>query len=204
MTPFQVLDWRRKIAQLYAVVRAEGGSQSAWQHWHDERCRLVSSHPASMIAIQDRHDFAGLHVFDHNPAFRFVVASEPLSGRQISYDLGDDGFLSVRPVARTVGLADMLETELVIYGLDGYGGGIFLPFSDATSGTETYGGGRYLLDTIKGADLGETENGRLILDFNFAYFPSCAHSKDYVCPLSPPENLVPVPVKAGERWRPGL
>ena len=88
--------------------------------------------------------------------------------------------------------------ELALFWLEGYGGGAFLPFADATSGEETYGGGRYLLDTVKGADLGEAD-GRLVLDFNFAYNPSCSYDPRWVCPLSPPENRLPVEVRAGER-----
>ena len=88
--------------------------------------------------------------------------------------------------------------ELALYWLEGYGGGVFLPFADATGRTQTYGGGRYLLDTVKGADLGD-EDGRLVLDFNFAYNPSCAYDPRWVCPLSPPENRLAVEVRAGER-----
>ncbi|HEX2293734.1 MAG TPA: DUF1684 domain-containing protein, partial [Actinomycetota bacterium] len=81
---------------------------------------------------------------------------------------------------------------------DGYGGGLFLPFRDATSGRSTYGAGRYLYDTIKGADLG-AEDGRLVLDFNFAYNPSCAYDPRWACPLAPPSNRLDVAVEAGER-----
>ena len=84
------------------------------------------------------------------------------------------------PVARTAGLADRLGGELTVYWLGGYGGGVFMPFGDATNGSTTYGGGRYLLDGVKGADLGVVD-GRLILDFNFAYNPSCAYSTRWVC-----------------------
>ena len=66
------------------------------------------------------------------------------------------------------------EHALEAYWLQSYGNGLFLPFADATSGDETYGAGRYLLDTVKGADLG-TQDGRLVLDFNLAYNPSCAY-----------------------------
>ena len=76
---------------------------------------------------------------------------------------------------------------------------MFLPFADATSGRETYGGGRYLLDTIKGADLGQDAEGRAVLDFNFSYNPSCAYSARFVCPLSPRGNRLPGAVRAGER-----
>ena len=82
--------------------------------------------------------------------------------------------------------------------LDGYGGGVYLSFADATSGTETYGAGRYLLDTVKGSDLGE-QNGKLVLDFNFAYNPSCSYDPRWVCPLAPPGNRLAVPVRGGER-----
>ena len=64
---------------------------------------------------------------------------------------------------------------------------------------ETYGAGRYLLDTIKGADLGAASDGRVVLDFNFAYNPSCSYSDRYVCPLAPRVNRLPAPVRAGER-----
>ena len=82
------------------------------------------------------------------------------------------------------------ECELELYWLDAYGGGMFVPFADATSGDETYGAGRYLLDTVKGADLG-TEDGRLVLDFNLAYNPSCSYDPRWACPLSPPANRLP-------------
>jgi len=72
---------------------------------------------------------------------------------------------------RRFGRALLPFGTLELYWLEGYGGGVFLPFADGTTGRETYGGGRYLLDTVKGSDLG-TDGGRLVLDFNFAYNPS--------------------------------
>jgi uncharacterized protein (DUF1684 family) len=76
---------------------------------------------------------------------------------------------------------------------------VYLCFADATSGDETYGAGRYLLDTVKGSDLG-SENGSLVLDFNFAYNPSCCYDPRWVCPLAPPENRLPIPIRGGERY----
>jgi uncharacterized protein (DUF1684 family) len=61
----------------------------------------------------------------------------------------------------------------------------------------TYGGGRYLLDTVKGADLGGSD-GRLVVDLNFLYAPSCAHDEAWACPLAPPGNRLEVAVTAGE------
>jgi len=89
---------------------------------------------------------------------------------------------------------------LSLFWMDGYSGGLFLPFRDATSGRETYAAGRYLLDTAKSADLGgDPERSSLILDFNFAYQPSCAFDPRWACPLAPPENRLDMAVRAGER-----
>jgi uncharacterized protein len=87
---------------------------------------------------------------------------------------------------------------LELYWLEGYGGGIYLPFADATSGTTTYNGGRYLLDTVKGADLG-SDGDLLVLDFNFAYHPSCAYDPRWSCPLAPPANRLALEIRSGER-----
>jgi uncharacterized protein (DUF1684 family) len=91
---------------------------------------------------------------------------------------------------------------LALFWMAGYTGGLFLPFRDATNGSSTYGAGRYLLDTAKSADLGgDLAAGRLILDFNFAFHPSCAFDPRWSCPLAPPENRLDVAVEAGERLR---
>jgi uncharacterized protein (DUF1684 family) len=92
---------------------------------------------------------------------------------------------------------DGADHELGAYWLDGYAGGLFVPFADSTSGSETYGGGRYAIDTAKGADLG-TDAGRVVVDFNFAYAPSCAHDPRWRCPLALPANRLRTPVRAGE------
>lgn len=153
----------------------------------------------SPLSATQREGFAGIAVFDYDPNFRFEVGLTPVTGKPVSVDLGTDGKLEFSAIARTDGLGNALGNELTLYWIGGYGGGLFLPFRDATSGAQTYGGGRYLIDTIKGADLGLTSAGRLILDFNFAYYPSCAISDDYVCPLSPPDNLSSTAINAGER-----
>ena len=90
--------------------------------------------------------------------------------------------------------------RLAIYWLREYSGGLFLPFIDATSGRDTYGAGRYLLDTAKGADLGPgLEPATVVLDFNFAYQPSCAFDPRWACPLAPAENRLDLEIRAGER-----
>ena len=84
----------------------------------------------------------------------------------------------------------------------GYAGGLFLPFRDGTSGEATYGAGRYVLDTAKGADLGgDPAAGTLVVDLNFAFQPSCAFDPKWACPLAPPENRLGARIEAGERLR---
>jgi uncharacterized protein len=92
--------------------------------------------------------------------------------------------------------------RLALYWLREYSGGLLLPFADATGGHETYPAGRYLLDTAKGADLGPgVAPGSIVLDFNFAFQPSCAFDTRWACPLAPAENRLDVEVRAGERTR---
>ena len=192
-------DWRRTVADLYAGVRADPEPVRAWHRWREGRDRLFGHHPDS--PLERRAGFAGLPFFPYDPELRLRPALAPSPGPEVDVDTGTDGMLRMAPFARTAGLADALGGELTLYWIAGYGGGVFLPFRDATNGADTYGGGRYLLDTIKGADLGGDllGAGRPVLDFNYSYNPSCAYSARYVCPLSPPDSRLPVPVRGGER-----
>lgn len=192
----QLWDWRRRIADLYGRIRANPDPQAAWQDWRDTRDRMFAQHPQSPLDLGSRTIFRGLALFDYDPALRFEVPIAPVEGRALVLPAGADGTVTARPFAVTSGLP---IGQLTLYWIDGYGGGVFLPFTDATFGHETYGGGRYLLDTIKGADLGRAGDGRVVLDFNFAYAPSCAYSPAYVCPLAPAGNRLGVAVRGGER-----
>ena len=122
-----------------------------------------------------------------------------MEGAEKSWPIGQDGLLNLAVFARTDGLKETLGQELNVHRILGYGGGQFLPFADATSNVETYRGGRYLLNTIKGVDLG-TSSGRLVSDFNFAYYPSCARSKECVCQLAPASNRLSFRVETRQRY----
>jgi len=194
----ELWDWRRRVADIYAAVRAEPDRQRAWLWWRSVRDEMFRNHPQS--PIEARAGFTGLEFFQYDPALVFHVRHSPILDAAVeSFPAGSDGELRMQPFARSQGLQAALGGELTFYWLSGYGGGAFLPFADATSGHDTYGAGRYLLDTIKGADLGRTADGRTVLDFNFAYNPSCAYSPRYVCPLAPTANRLPAAIRAGER-----
>lgn len=196
----EIADWRRRVAELYAGVRQQGeDAAQGWRLWRAGRDQLFAGHSQSPLEPGDGRAVDGIPCFDYDPAMRFAVRLVPDDSNSITLDAGQDGAVIARPLGRTAGLQDAVGGELTVFWIAGYGGGVFLPFQDATSGRQTYGGGRYLLDGIKGADLGRAADGRLILDFNFAYHPSCCYSTRWACPLSPPENRLPGPVRAGER-----
>lgn len=195
----QLWEWRRCVSTLYAEIRATADSRTAWVRWRQVREELFATHPQSPIDAQHRSRFSGFPFFDYDPAWRLLVAFDaPQDRDSIEVNTGSDGITVLTPFARTRGLAERCGAELTLYWIEGYGGGVFLPFRDLTSGRDTYGGGRYLLDSIKGADLG-AEDGRAVLDFNFAYNPSCAYSSRFVCPLAPQVNWLPQAIMAGER-----
>jgi uncharacterized protein (DUF1684 family) len=192
MEELELLDWKRRIFALYGEIRSDPQPERAWQHWCDVREELFRSHPQTPAAG------AHLHYFDYDPALRVhgTVEAAERERREIATS-GEEPYSFTR-FARTRFELGGEEQSLDLYWLEGYGGGVFLPFGDETTGRETYGGGRYLLDTVKGSDLG-TEDGRLVLDFNFAYNPSCAYDPSWACPLSAAANRLPVPITAGER-----
>lgn len=194
-----LLDWRRRIGETYADVRAAPDPEAAWHRWRDVRDTLFATHAQSPVDGESKARFSGLRYFPYDRTLRHLVGVEPIGdGAPIPIPLRDDGEMTITPRGRTRGLAEPLGGELTLYWVEGYGGGVFLPFTDATSGTETFGGGRYLLDTIKGADLG-AEAGQVVLDFNFAYNPSCVYSQAWHCPLAPAENRLTAAIRAGER-----
>ncbi len=131
-----------------------------------------------------------------------MLEAEP---ERIEVRTGTDGVVPYERVGR-VELGDV--GSLDVWWHAGYGGGIFVPVRDASSREGGYGGGRYLLDTAKGADLGTTAGPDgaplLVVDLNFAYHPSCAYDPEWACPLAPPGNVLDVDVPVGRAVRGAL
>jgi uncharacterized protein (DUF1684 family) len=200
LAELQLLDWKRKIFEAYAAVRSSTDPRAAWEGWRATRDRLFAEHPQSPVPPEQRPGFTGLPFYGYEPRLRALAEVE--EAQQESYDIATSGeregtYRFTRFALARFDLAGRPFT-LELFWLEGYGGGLFVPFRDRTSGRSTYGAGRYLLDTVKGADLG-MQGERLVLDFNFAYNPSCAYDPRWVCPLSPPSNRLDVAVEAGER-----
>lgn len=191
-------DYRRRVAELYRSVRAETDPGSGWERWRTGRDELFRTHPQSPVPADRRSAFGGIPLFDYDVRFRVEAVVRPATGEAFPLGHSGAGSTPVRPFGVVTVAGPGGPSDLTLYWLDSYGGGVFLPFRDDTNGDGTYGGGRYLLDTVKGADLGH-EHDRVVLDFNFAYHPSCVHDARWSCPLSPPGNRVAGRIEAGER-----
>ncbi|OAN41378.1 DUF1684 domain-containing protein [Microbacterium sp. H83] len=200
LTAFQVVDWRRRVFALYAAVRQSSSPEEAHELWRIERDDLLLRHPSTPLLAEDRALFEGLPVAPYDPAWRFELPLLDTESAGFEFATGTDGVVPFDRVGR-VEVPDV--GSLDVWRITSYGGGLFVPVRDALAGRPggTYGGGRYLLDTIKGADLGsDPVQGTIVLDFNFAYNPSCAYDPAWACPLAPPGNVLAVPVPVGELY----
>jgi uncharacterized protein (DUF1684 family) len=194
-----LLDWRRRVAAEYAAVRANPDPAAAHAAWQAARNELLGTHPDSPIPAEERDGFTGVPVAPYDPAMRFTPELDTgVKPARIEVQTGTDGIAAFERagVVHLPGVGD-----LDVWWLASYGGGIFVPVRDTRTDAATYPGGRYVIDTAKGADLGG-DDGFLVVDLNFAYNPSCAYDPAWACPLAPPGNTVTVPVNAGELMRP--
>ena len=180
MTPLDVADWRRRVFALYEEVRATPDAAAAHARWRAGRDELFVHHAASALMEADRPGFTGLPVADYDPAWRFELTVEPADDGHFDFETGTDGIVPFERIGlvRIPGVGSLDVWRLT-----------------------SYGGGRYLLDTIKGADLGsDPAANTLVVDFNFAYNPSCAYDPAWACPLAPATNTVPVEIPVGELY----
>jgi uncharacterized protein (DUF1684 family) len=197
MDALDLADYRQRVAGLYLADTDLAGFRRA-------RDELFATHPQSAIPVDERPEFAGLRYFPENPGARVTVAIRPAEG-EIEIDTGGpDALIHYR----RVGILESPWGPLTLWWLAAYGGGLFLPLRDGTCGTaarigpeHSYGGGRYVTDTVKGTfgrGLVIEADGRVTIDVNYAYNPSCAYDDRWACPLAPPENRVDAPIWAGE------
>lgn len=157
--------------------------------------------PASPIPEAERGSFEGLPYYPVDERLVFDdLRLEPYTGDEPSNFQIPTSDGKLRPAHRAGILRFELDgapRQLTAYTFDGGDGeSLFVPFLDQTSGSETYGAGRYL-------DLEPEFDGTYSLDFNLAYHPSCVYDPKFSCPLTPAENRLPVRIEAGERLAPG-
>jgi uncharacterized protein len=201
LTALQLADWRRQTTALYARVRDQADPEAAHALWRHGRDQMMRSHPQSPLPDGDPMRARGVPYWPYDPALRWTVPVEPAAvSRRLAISTGPDGLTRLKQ-AGWVTLPDPVGQRLALWQLDQYASGLFLPMRDATAGTASYGGGRYLLDTAKRADLGSAA-ASLVIDLNFLYHPSCRYDPRWVCPLAPDSNIIDIPVPAGERLGP--
>ena len=200
-------DYRCHMAEMYRTRRQatlDGeDAVTVLQRFRQARDELFAKHSQSALDQEQKQQFQGLRYFPYNPAMCVEAGIEKdVEPLLLNVAMNAEETMTMTTVAQLHFTLESTEVSLSLYWLNIYGGGLFLPFRDTTSPAESFGGGRYLFDTIKGSDFlpvpGTSANERIFLDFNYAYNPSCAYNDRWVCPLAPIENRLKVPVRAGE------
>jgi uncharacterized protein (DUF1684 family) len=197
MIELELASWRRAVAELYSSVRTSPDPATAHELWRAGRDRLFRTHPQSPLAPDDPMRATGVPYWPYDPDLRFELPLEPSEPRELTLPTDGDNLTRMQRVGH-VRLPAPFDATLDVWWLHQYAGGLFLPVRDGTAGTSSYGGGRYLLDTAKGADLGG-HGDALVVDLNFLYHPSCRYDAAWQCPLAQPGNTITAEVQAGER-----
>jgi uncharacterized protein (DUF1684 family) len=155
-----------------------------------EKDDFFAHHLQSPLTADQKRTFSGLRYFDENPALRLEVTVDLFPERtQIEVQTSTGDVRVYTRYGRFKFVVDGQEAQLTIYET---GQGFFLPFVDSLAGTETYPAGRYL-------EPEPLQGDRFLVDFNVAYNPYCAYNDVWSCPLTPFENRLKVPIRAGEK-----
>jgi len=219
-TWLDLYDWRQRVARLYAertaALAAGADPSAALERFRAGKDALFARHPQSPLDAAGRRAFAGLNYFPYDSALCVEAVLVPETAQEtVEAPSSGPHAMPLTRAGRVTFTVAGAPGALTVYWIDVYGGGLFLPFRDATCPVESYGAGRYLFDTVKGSDFARLDEaardrsdasggmgyggGRIVLDFNNAYNPSCAYDMRWVCPLAPRENWLSMPIRAGER-----
>lgn len=154
-----------------------------------DKDRFFAGSPHSPLTHAQKHDFHGLRYFAENDALRLELAVEeyPEQATVTMQTTTGDTQTYVR-FGRIKFNVEGQEVSLTVFANDD---GLFLPFADGLAGQETYGAGRYLEPEVRA-------DGKLLVDFNLAYNPYCAYNDAWSCPITPSENRIAAPIRAGE------
>jgi uncharacterized protein len=155
-----------------------------------EKDEFFRRHPQSPLTPEQRRVFTGLQYFPENDALRLEVTVDLLKDQEpMQMQTSTGGVQDYVRYGKFRFQVDGQEAELTIYQNEN---GFFLPFVDSLAGKETYPAGRYLEpDALPG--------NRFYVDFNLAYNPYCAYNEMWSCPITPPENRLKIPIRAGEK-----
>lgn len=161
-----------------------------------EKNEYFAHDSSSPLDHDQQHAFQGLAYYPENPGLRLEVLAQEFPEKEaIQMQTSTDDVAPFRKWGRFSFQVDGKSVELTLYE-DVNAGYLFLPFRDTTGGEETYEAGRYLEPHL-------LDDGRVLVDFNYAYSPYCAYNTHWSCPIPPPENRLSVPLRAGEMNFPG-
>lgn len=155
-----------------------------------QKDRFFALNSQSPLMPDQKQAFHGLSYFPENADLRMEVQVEPFPQKDIIQMQTSTG--GVQRYTRYGKFKFVVEGQLVELTIYASQNGFFLPFVDSLAGTETYSAGRYLEPEHLGGN-------RFLVDFNLAYNPYCAYNDQWTCPLTPAENRLPVPIRAGEK-----
>jgi uncharacterized protein (DUF1684 family) len=164
------------------------------QGYRQRRDHFFAHHPHSPLTAQQQERFPGLDYFPERSDLALILPldeSGPGIGEEVAMPTSDSKSKAFVRVGRIHFTVDGEPATLTVF-QDADRGDLFIPFRDATSGTETYGLGRYL-------EPQQRPDGSLHVDFNYAYNPFCAYGEGWSCPTPPEENRLPMALPAGER-----
>ena len=173
------------------------GNLDEWESYWNEKVEQFKDESKSPLKETDRQEFIGFGLFDYDPGLRVKAQYTELEGQE-EFQMETSGIR--RPLYQTVGKLEFtigeVNEELYVYRNVNlskdpeHKNHLFVPFTDLTNGSETYGGGRYI-------DLEGPLGTEVVIDFNKAYNPYCAYSDGYSCPIPPMENHLLLEIKAG-------
>ena len=159
------------------------------EDFRNRKDEFLKNGAESPIPVEERSSFSGLKYFPENPTLRFGVPLAQVPEEKIEFETSSGEKKIFQRIGKLDFSVEGQPAQLTLYQAES--GSYFLPFRDATSGPETYGAGRYLEV--------EEKDGKIDLNFNYAYNPYCAYTSGYSCPLPPMENWLKVPIAAGEK-----
>ena len=163
---------------------------SELKRFREEKDKFFLQDHQSPLDDEQRRDFSGLRYFAENPDLRIEVDIERFpEGEQVPIQTNTGAVQNYDRFGLFRFTVDGEDVELTVFQNEH---GFFLPFADSLAGQETYGAGRYLEPEL-------LSDGRLIVDFNLAYNPYCAYNANWSCPITPAENRLSVPIRAGEK-----
>jgi uncharacterized protein (DUF1684 family) len=165
--------------------------------WRKERDTFLKTHQRSPLSPKEKRNFEGIKYYPFDPKYIF---SNQL--KRYIFHINNPQYYATFLTNKGTNKRYLRYGKFQFrldgkeYAIEVYksilSDNLFIPFKDKTNGKETYEGGRYLEAEI-------LLDYKIILDFNMAYYPSCAYNKNFICVLPPKENIIEVGIRAGER-----